>query len=114
LLNPLRKSQRGRIMLKWMTAIVAMGVALFGVSCTCGKTGSDVSHPDAPLRGVFVPRDSFLVPPQQWMSPYSIHPFSIFARTHVAEEDVGAGDSVIAFWLPDSIMVERVRFVRKP
>jgi hypothetical protein len=32
--------------------------ALFAASCTCGKTGSEVRHPDAPLRGVFVPMDS--------------------------------------------------------
>lgn len=52
--------------------------------------------------------------PQDWPASHSVYPFRIFARTAMAEEDVGAGDSVISFWLPDSILAERVRFVRKP
>ena len=45
-------------MLKWMSGITILCAAFFQASCTCGKTGPEVRHPDAPLRGVFVPRDS--------------------------------------------------------
>jgi hypothetical protein len=38
--------------------VMGMAWALFAISCTCGKTGSEVRHPEAPLRGVFVPADS--------------------------------------------------------
>ena len=44
-------------MLKWMAGSATAWAALFLASCTCGKTGPEVRHPDAPLRGVFVPRD---------------------------------------------------------
>jgi hypothetical protein len=52
--------------------------------------------------------------PQDWPASHSVNPFRIFARTQVAEEVAGPGDSVISFWLPDSILAERIRFIRKP
>lgn len=55
-----------------------------------------------------------MVLPQAGTASHTVFPFRIFARTQVAEEETGAGDSVIAFWLPDSILAEKVRFIRKP
>lgn len=52
--------------------------------------------------------------PQEGPGSHTVSPFAIFARTHIAEEETGTGDSVIAFWLPDSILAEKVRFIRKP
>lgn len=44
-------------MLKRMAGSAMAWAAFFLASCSCGKSGPDVRHPDAPLRGVFVPRD---------------------------------------------------------
>ena len=55
-----------------------------------------------------------MVLPQNGPASHTVYPFRIFARTQVAEEEAGEGDSVTAFWLPDSILAEKVRFIRKP
>jgi hypothetical protein len=58
--------------------------------------------------------DFSMVLPQEGTASHTVFPFRIFARTLVAEEETGSGDSVSAFWLPDSFLAERIRFTKKP
>ncbi len=51
--------------------------------------------------------------PQNYPNPYLVQPFQRFAKTFIAEEEADSKDSITAFWLTDTILLERVRLVKQ-